>query len=154
MDLTRFPEERRFFEEDEGRLLFPNLGDTFEVLGHSTMNYNCIAHSLGNANDWINPQTGPPADPLAPLGQLYQDIGYARSVSIDGSLAAGTMKVALYALINEQDTIEEITHAAIQDADGTWTSKIGGGPLIRHATPEALHGPAYGKVVAVFVKPR
>jgi hypothetical protein len=154
MDLTRFPEERPFFEGEEDRRLFPHLGDAFEILGPSTMAFNCIAHSLGKTDDWINPQTGPTGDPLVQMEQLYRDNRYTNSNSVDCSLTIDEVKLAVYALIDEHDTIQEVTHAAIQDADGTWTSKIGGGPLIRHATPEALHGPAYGKVVAVFVKQR
>jgi type VI secretion system secreted protein VgrG len=154
MDRTRFPDERRFFVDEEGRRLFPFLGDAFEVLGPSTMAYNCIAHSLGKINEWVNPRTGPAGDTLVPMEQLYRDHGFERTVLPDCSLAAGATKIAVYASTDAHDTIQEVTHAAIQEDDGTWTSKIGGGPLIRHAMPEALQGPAYGKVVAVFVRPR
>ena len=43
---------------------------------------------------------------------------------------------------------------ACQERDGTWSSKLGKGPLIRHLTPGALNGSSYGQPVAVYERPR
>jgi hypothetical protein len=47
------------------------------------------------------------------------------------------------------------THAARQAPNGTWTSKLGRAPLIRHLTPEAVNctgADGYGRPVAVYVR--
>lgn len=55
--------------------------------------------------------------------------------------------VALYA------TDGRVRHAARQEADGWWSSKLGLGPRIRHRQ-SALQGGVYGRVVAVLVRAR
>src|SRR5437016_5479833 len=49
-------------------------------------------------------------------------------------------------------TVKEITHAALQEPDGSWASKLGNLPLIRHANPYAVDGPTYGVPVATYVR--
>ncbi len=152
MGKGKFPEERAFLEGGEGQQLFPHLGSAFEVLGPATWDYNCIAHSLGWNNQWMNPQTGPANEPLAIMDLKYQVQGFARSATLDLDWEPGKQKVVLYALKHVDGSIREITHAALQESSGTWSSKLGQGPLIRHETPQALCGPVYGEPVAVYVK--
>jgi hypothetical protein len=45
---------------------------------------------------------------------------------------------------------EQITHAALQQPDGTWQSKLGTGALIEHQT--VGQGGLYGNVKYLFVK--
>jgi hypothetical protein len=131
---------------------FPRLQLKYvEVLGPSTRQYNCIAHSLG-VNHWVNPMTGDERDPLGPMDKLYGQIGYVRESSMNLAVEPGKEKVVLYASLNPDATIRSVTHAARQEPDGTWTSKLGGLALIRHVTPESLRGPTYGTPVAVYVR--
>jgi hypothetical protein len=45
-------------------------------------------------------------------------------------------------------------HASLQENDGTWTSKLGAGPLLRVRHPQELAGGDYGEIIAVFIRPR
>jgi hypothetical protein len=149
---------------------FPNLAEDFEVLGPGTPGatecatragldgrrqhgavipgtYNCIAHSAGIKNVWINPyQT------TAGWDLFYTPLGYRAADGLDVSSESGVRKVAVYATKTAAGAVKEYTHAAIQEPDGTWTSKLGSGPLIRHRTAGAVNGPSYGEVVRVYVK--
>ncbi len=130
---------------------FPNLRD-FQIVDPTVgMKYNCIAHSLGIHSRWVNPQTGPSNNRLMPMDRLYQEKGYTRAASLDFRLVRGMKKVVLYARVSG-GPILEVTHAALQESDGSWTSKMGQLPLIRHHSPQDLNGPSYGQPVAVYVK--
>jgi hypothetical protein len=131
---------------------FPRLGVNFKVKGPHTTTYNCIAHSLGLNDRWVNPITGPGDAPLALMDRLYAAQGYKRERGLNTALEAGKQKVVVYATLNRDATIGEVTHAAIQQPDGTWTSKLGSLALIQHPTPESLRGPVYGTPVAVYVR--
>jgi type VI secretion system secreted protein VgrG len=84
---------------------------------------------------------------------MYSEKGYTRVSGLDFRLVRGLKKVVVYARV-ASGRIQEVTHAALQAADGTWTSKLGQLPLIRHRTPQDLNGPSYGQPVAVYVKRR
>lgn len=145
---------------------FPFLGDDFEVQGAGTPNptacatkagtdkaipgtYNCIAHTAGIKNVWVNPyQKGEGWD------LYYNPLGYKRVSGTDTSFTKGVQKVAVYAKKLPDGRLKEYTHAAVQEADGTWTSKLGSGPLIRHRTAEAVGGGTYGEVVRVYERTR
>src|SRR5437588_10777973 len=55
---------------------FPRLGERFVVLGPSTPDYNCIAHSLGLHDRWVNPMTGARSHPPGLMDELYAAQGY------------------------------------------------------------------------------
>ncbi|AGP42298.1 hypothetical protein SCE1572_52050 [Sorangium cellulosum So0157-2] len=152
MDKSKLPEERQAMEDNGLHDHFPKLGDNYEVLGPQDENYNCIAHTLGKNDTWVNPVTGPATNPLQGMDAIYGAQGYTRSPGMDFSLKPGTQKVVVYATKRADGTIDEITHGAIQDEHGTWTSKLGQWPLIRHESPDSLNGPAYGEPVAVYEK--
>jgi type VI secretion system secreted protein VgrG len=82
----------------------------------------------------------------------YRAHGFTRAQTRDCDPQPGKHKVVLYALRNADGTIREVTHAAWQEDDGTWSSKLGQGALIRHETPDALCGPLYGDPIAVYVQ--
>ncbi len=131
---------------------FPNLG-RFEVLSSHTAadkktGYNCIAHTIRVYNRWVWP-----GKKLADFDRLYRSYGYKRIRKMDYSFETDLDKIVLYGKVKKNGGIE-CTHGARQLADGTWTSKLGTGPLIRHSTPAALRGPSYGRPIAVYVKTR
>jgi hypothetical protein len=132
---------------------FPKLLSNFEVLagpGQGKM-YNCIAHSLGYHDRWVNPITSRGANKLASMDALYAKQGYKRISHLDYRVQAGHQKVVVYAKVSKGG-ITEVTHAAIQSRDGSWTSKLGRNALIRHLFPEDLAGGEYGVPVAIYVK--
>jgi len=132
---------------------FPRLGGNFEVIGEGTRRYNCIAHSLGIHDHWVNPETGPADAPFSAMDRMYARLGYTREKDLNWKLEKGMEKVVLYATLNPDGTINQVTHAAHQEADGSFTSKLGSMPLIRHPTPNELRGNIYGLPVAVYERP-
>jgi hypothetical protein len=151
MDTKKYPEEREKYAETINSA-FPKLGDNYEILGPATRDYNCIAHTLGENDEWVNPATGSKENPLSEMDKMYAEKGYSRINDMDFSYDPAKQKVVVYATKNSDGRIKEITHGAIQDAKGTWESKLGSLPLIRHPTPETLNGSAYGEPVAVYTK--
>jgi hypothetical protein len=146
-------EARELIENPDVRPAFGRLRD-YEVLGPATRKYNCIAHSIGVHDRWVNPMTGPADRPLCHMDELYAQYGYRRVDGLNMGLEKGVQKVIVYAHLHEDATIKEVTHASLQESDGSWSSKLGSLPLIRHATPDSLRGKAYGAPVAVYVRPR
>jgi hypothetical protein len=148
-----YPRERQALESPQLRESFPRLGENFEVLGPSTRQYNCIAWSLGNTKEWVWP--GKPGQPatVPDFDALYGKHGYTRQPGLNLAVEPGKRKVVLYATLNPDGSIKAATHAAVQEPDGTWTSKLGGMALIHHATLELLRGPVYGTPVAVYTRP-
>ncbi len=137
----------------EIRQCFPRLLDPdVEVLAPGTREYNCIAHSMGIHDHWVNPETGGTDNPLEPMDKLYGQLGYSRLPDMDLTVCASQEKVVLYATLNPDASINHVTHAAHQETDGSFTSKLGQLPLIRHRTPESLRGPSYGTPVAVYAR--
>jgi hypothetical protein len=149
---TVYATSYRMMEGGSWKTGFPGLG-RFEVLAPPTAadkktGYNCIAHTIRVYNKWVWPGTK-----VADFDRLYGSHGYKRMRKLDYRFNAELDKIVLYAKVHKNGVIE-CTHGARQLADGTWTSKLGSGPLIRHATPSAVGGPSYGRPIAVYVKVR
>ncbi len=151
LDKTKYADQRLTYAKVL-KAAFPKLGDNFEVLGPATPNYNCIAHTLGKDEEWVDPVTGPDDAKLQGMDAMYAKQGYKRLPFKDYSYTPGKQKVVVYATKNPDGTINTVTHGAIQDNTGAWTSKLGSLPLIRHQTPDALDGDTYGEPVAVYEK--
>lgn len=84
-------------------------------------------------------------DDIEALMRAFAAIGYEECAT--GELEAGYQKVALYAIKND-----DWLHAALQDRNGEWSSKLGTGYDIRHKSPHCVEGPFYGKVVCYMKK--
>lgn len=135
---------------------FPHLARLGWRQTSNRANYNCIAFAAGDERRWwwpgnhppnsINywPVTGATEATLANFYTAFATRGY--SPCPDGTLEIGYEKVAFYALNGK------ITHAAKQQQDGTWKSKLGKSEDISH-TLEGLVGPAYGEVTAFAERP-
>jgi hypothetical protein len=133
--------------------LFPNIGTHFQVLDAKVgPSYNCIAYSLGYYDRWINTMTGPAANPLLYMDQLYQQAGFRRAQGIDYRVTPGVKKVLLFAHVSG-GRVQEVTHAAVLLGDGTWTSKLGQLPLVRYASPLGVAGNQYGQPIAMYEAP-
>jgi hypothetical protein len=152
LNRTRNPEERHTLQSAENLRAFPYLEEEFEVLAPATPTYNCIAHTLGFHDRWIDPQLGPADNRLLFMDQLYAPQGYRRAAHLDWRTEQGSQKIVVYGL-SSQGAITKITHAAIQARNGAWSSKLGRLALIGHVTPQAVRGPEYGVPVAVYVRP-
>jgi hypothetical protein len=149
----KYAAEYREMTKPSWKTNFPNLGP-YEVLAPSTGRenkkgaYNCIAHTLRIYSRWVWP-----GKKVADFDRLYNSHGYKRLRKVDYRFNPKLDKIVLYAKVLKNGQLE-CTHGARQLADGTWTSKLGGGPLIRHKTPAAVGGPSYGRPIAVYVKVR
>lgn len=114
----------------------------------ATAAYNCIAWAAGDDTRWWWPtSTGgyfwPPNAPrnTTPEAFVSAFITLGFEECADDTLEAGFDKVVFYA------DSGEMTHAARQMADGTWTSKLGDSFDIAHDEPELVGGGVYGEVV-------
>jgi type VI secretion system secreted protein VgrG len=151
-DPSKYSRDYGIIETPEFKTGFPRLGK-FEVLAAATGkpgskgSYNCIAHAMRIYDRWVWPGTK-----VADFDKEYAKVGLRRAKGLDYRFDPKLEKVVLYA--NVKNGVIECTHGARQLADGTWTSKLGQGPLIRHATPDSVAGPSYGKPIHLYVKER
>lgn len=117
--------------------------------------YNCIAFAAGDTTRWWEPLLEPgyywPSGAygennysVAALKRCFAEIGFEECSN--GILEEGCTKVALYAI-----DADDYEHAALQEANGEWSSKLGRGFDIRHKTAECVCGPKYGQIMA-FMK--
>ena len=170
MDTKQYPDQRKIV--NGWKESFPNLTDYYEVLEPGTPSpkltstiaglepdkygrtaspppgtYNCIAHTGGIRNLWVNPYQTWDA-----WNCYYNPLGYKRELHrfLATHVEEGIQKVAIYGI--KRDGNLEFTHAAIQEKDGTWTSKLGSGPLIRHEKADSVCGPSYGEVVDLYTR--
>lgn len=137
---------------------FPNL----RTLGFTRTSepdyYNCIAFVAGDLqrkwwpgdyHPFMSPDYWPTGIPnnetLSAFTQALATVGY--EPCSDGNLDIGFEKVAIYALNNE------VRHAALQQLNGTWKSKLASDEDIEH-TLAGLEGPLYGSVIAFLRRPR
>ena len=153
LDHTRNSTDRIRLVSSDQRASFPRLGEEFEVLAPATVTYNCIGWSLGHTRSWVWPTvSGQPAS-LYHFDGLYRYYGFYRVAGLDYSRQPGLDKVVLYASQQPDGRIAP-THAALQMTDGSWSSKLGSLPLIRHLHPNDVAGPSYGSPWVLYVRPR
>jgi len=119
-----------------------------------TKRYNCMAWAAGETNRNWDPApgyywpSGIPDDSSPASGiAAFSTLGYEECGN-DGSLEEGVEKIALYV-----DSDGDMSHAARQLSDGTWTSKIGDLQDISHDSPDLLIGGEYGEI-HTFMKRR
>jgi hypothetical protein len=148
---TTFPNERAELAKPSWQKDFPKLGGNFEVRGRSTPgsgkgSYNSISWSIGRKDLWVWP-----GDKREAYDRLYGKYGYRRG-KMDFSRQAGIDKIILYGKPNKARDSITITGAALHLPDGSWSIKLGRGPLIRYLHPDDLNGPEYGKPVAVYTR--
>lgn len=138
---------------------FPNLKREGFRRTSEPAYYNCIAYAVGDLQrKWWPGEYHPDwSDDYWPDGVLQQEtlpaflmafatVGYEPCA--DGGLEPGFEKIAIYA--HESGVVR---HAAKQQEDGVWRSKLGEDEDIEH-TLNGLVGPFYGHVVAYLKRPR
>jgi hypothetical protein len=133
----------------------------FEITSPETEDYNCIAWAGDDDTEKWDPDEHsgrywphgvPRSLKLDSFIKLYEyEGGYTVLENDDQSLVVGIEKIAIFF-----DSDKEVTHAARQKEDGTWTSKLGDFEDITHKTLESLcgHWPAYGKVAKILRRKR
>jgi hypothetical protein len=153
IDTFRNAEERTQLETTSERSSFPHLGRDFEVLRPGTKTYNCIAWSLGVTDRWLWPvPSGQPVH-VRDFDNLFARHGYRRLSSLNFERVEGQDKLILYTRRKDDGTFEP-THTARQLSDGSWSSKLGKLPLIRHLHPGDVSGDTYGEPTVVYVRGR
>jgi hypothetical protein len=136
---------------------FPNLtDDDYVETSDETRRYNCIAYAAGiDVRRWWPDVLGidywPPGVPLDEtldaFVQAFGTLGY--EPCDDGLYEMGFEKIALY-----EDRNHTPTHAAIQQQNGRWRSKLGDYEDIEHETLECLNSPDYGQPVLYLMRAR
>lgn len=136
---------------------FPLLDDhNHRVTSRRTDAYNCIAWAACDSERFWWPGPGTPSywpagvEAVASVDAFraaFETLGYAECESPE--LEDEVQKIAIYVSLDGVPT-----HAARQLVDGGWTSKLGRFVDIRHATPGAICGPAYGEVRMYMARPR
>jgi hypothetical protein len=131
---------------------FPGLHSTgYEVTSPHDPKYNCVAYAVGDINRfWYDanvkgyywPPGEPSADTLEGWLKVFAIHGYQETD--DDSFEPSYEKIAIYA------GTEGPEHVARQRASGLWTSKMGKGRDIDHATVSALEGESYGRVAKIM----
>ena len=135
--------------------MFPDFaeGNNFEFTSEVDVNYNCLSWALGvnsycfeNARGATWPWKDIPDDTAEGWAAFLVKLGFTPCT--DDSLVEQVYKVAI--MRNDDGDL----HAARQEPDGRWKSKLGvWGPDVDHADLESL-SPAYGEVVHLLCKKR
>ena len=130
---------------------FPHLGTDFDVIEAPTDKKNAFGHVLGEQT-WVNPEAGTPDNPLAGMDRLFGSRGYHRLPDFDVSVKPGVKKIVLYVTIKADGEAGDMASAARQEADGTWTMKVGQMATIKFKDLGQLRGPLYGIPYAVYAR--
>jgi len=130
------------------------VGSALPVRNRRT--YNCIAWAAEDTTRWWWPDSQnywpkeiPRKRNLDAFVQLFQSLGYEICEKAD--LEEGFKKVAIFV-----GAAGIPTHAARQQDDGSWTSKLGNHHDISHELEQVggFAGKSYGKVAAIMKRPR
>jgi hypothetical protein len=137
---------------------FPNLRKLGFKRTSESAYYNCVAYAVGDFKRKWWPGDYPPFWSVdywpdeVPKDETLEAFVLALAtvryeMSNDGNPELGFEKVAIYALGGV------VKHAALQQQNGAWRSKLGSAEDIEH-TLDGLEGPTYGKVVAFLKRSR
>lgn len=132
---------------------FPKLtADNFRALSPPTQDYNCIAWTVGKRDEWLWPGTTVEA-----FDDLYARHGYEPLAGPDVTHDPAVDKIAIYGIRPASGGSSRepvVTHGAVMNDDGRWTSKMGNLPLIEHEDPTVVEGSSYGELLRVYARPR
>lgn len=133
----------------------PGLTKTpYAVTSPRDPRYNCIAFAVGDTSHfWYDvkvrgyywPPGVPSADSIDGWIKIFSLHGYSKAD--DPRLESEFEKIAIYSSVDGPE------HVARQKASGKWTSKMGKGCDIEHATLEAIEGDLTGKVTLIMKRP-
>ena len=139
---------------------FPGLSSDpyFNIKSDCTPNYNCIAWAAirDDINWWPDPRLPfidgvewpfnlPVQNSVQNFVDLYGKLGY--NVCPTWRFEPGLQKIAIY-----KNLSESVTHAARQNSNGIWTSKLGPQHDILHLNPLTLEGREYGQVSTIMCR--
>ncbi len=143
--------------EEHALRLFPNIDlKGFKPTSEPNVFYNCFAWAGGDTEINWEPSksryvkwfTKSNAWTLENFIENYAHIGYTE-ITESSELEPEYEKIAIY--VNDEG---EPAHAARQQDDGTWTSKLGIIDDIEHRTLECLENDIYEKVKVILKRPR
>jgi len=145
------------FEELEIKLQFPEIkAGQFEITSPRTKVYNCIAWAAGDDTRWwwpdqINywPQNAPRKRTTEAFISMFQQLGYAACANADSD--PEFEKIAIFTGPSGTPT-----HAARQESNGKWTSKLGNSNDIRHELIQVggFRSNGYGNVAVIMQRKR
>ncbi|MGH9844901.1 MAG: DUF7689 domain-containing protein [Blastocatellia bacterium] len=136
---------------------FPGLkAGEWSITSDEDDDYNCIAYAVHDLRQFWDPSLVGVRGYYWPPGVSRDDSlnGWIRALEMNsykvcgnGELEPGVEKIAIYV---DDSGIPQ--HVARQLPDGAWTSKLGKGEDIRHASLESLAGDLYGKVTGFMMR--
>jgi len=129
---------------------FPFLANCgYRITSAQDSGYNCIGYAAGDNEHWWQPGPGyywPDGvvedESIEALVSVFAALGY--DICDNRDIESGYEKIALY---GDQDCY---THAAKQEMDGKWKSKLGNWEDIEHNSLDGLRGKDYGKVICIM----
>lgn len=129
-------------------LVFPGLRETgYRITSPATKQYNCLAWAASRTDRWwwpdplakaYWPSQAPREETVTALVAAFHTLGFQPCP--DATVEAGYEKIAIYGFGSRP------AHAALQQINGKWSSKLGKNVDIEH-TLEGLEGARYGKVL-------
>lgn len=146
---TQWPNLRNYTILAPGTGIFTFQPESNKLL-YTPGQYNCFAWSVGKTNHYFFP------DNYASMHQFYRGqrfTGY-RSAAPRLLNPRYYVNVAVYGHLNPETGRMVYTHAARQNPNGTWTSKLGELGLIGHGRVGDLAGGNWGGVVAYYWRRR
>jgi hypothetical protein len=149
----------RLTEREAVEAQIPRLeGASYRITSPRDVRYNCFAWAAGDVTRvWSPTLLGsgvywPPGIPALPSMsgaiEAYEQCGFARCPN--GVLEEGYEKIAIFAAPGD----DEPRHAARQQSDGTWTSKLGPNVDVEHDDVAAVGGSFYGEPSVFLRRPR
>ena len=150
-DYQRFAAQRANF--------FPDLSEAYDLVGPAGETQNCISYTVGEQfTSWTSPDFCPYDIDKWPPGtstvtEFYQKRGYALQDDLKTGFKEGVQKIVVF--VGSTDDGLMCKHAAVQQPNGNWRSKLGKEYVIEHVNPEELcdkRAPNYCKVGMVFWK--
>ncbi len=131
-------------------IVYPNLGrDDWELMGDFTDRFNCIAHTIGDHTEWHWP-----GSKRADFDRFYRENGFVPFTDDVRHPHAFSLVAALEKIVLFGDARGDGQHAIVQAPDGSWSSKMGRGPLTRIASPWKLSGGPTGVPLRVYARER
>ena len=136
--------------------IFPKLAqdENFKITSPASSDYNCIAFAYNIYNRWMWPNTGEShfLDGVHywTSGEILDcNVSHFKAFELKGYSVCESCefdpkyrKIALYVKSNST----ECTHAAREQRNGFWKSKLGRDVDIQHGTPYTIENDQYGKV--------
>lgn len=135
--------------------LFPKVAAnpaSLSIASPQQWKYNCVAWALDFKDRWMEPSPAGvwPVDEegftIDAYSKMFAHFGFEKCAN--GIKERGFAKIVLYG-----DDSNTFSHVAKQLPGGKWSSKLGELSDVKHASPDVLISPRYGRPVMFMRRP-